>query len=521
MSIKASTSGLTKIKQARKDKGWNVDDPRWLEQASVVLGVNWETAGYFAEGISEGTWKRFLAGRRPINAQAFKAYSQVLGLNWQKISAKDSMQNWGEAPESGVFYGRTTELTTLGKWLLNDKCRLVTLLGMGGIGKTALIVKFAESNQEKFQSIIWRSLRYIPTIEDFLGELILALSNQQPSDLSTGINSRLLQLIDCLRKRRCLLVLDDFESVLWDGDVQEEIPQNHTVSYRAGYEVYGEFIRRIGESKHQSAIVLISREKPKEIAAIAGNFPIRSLQLNGLQAIDAAEILKSKGLCGEERWATLINLYRGNPLALNIVSATIQELFNNNAADFLNQNTLVITGFTDILEQQFNRLSKLEKEVIYWLAIHYQPVTLSQLQSDINFIKKSQLIEILQSLSWRSLLEKVPGDNEVIFTLPPIVMKYISNKFIEQVCDEIFEKNLQLIKSHALANPQQDNLREFKLKPILSAVSEQLTTAFINDKHLREHLSRILSILEGKPALETGYAEQNILKLLAELDSGL
>jgi hypothetical protein len=43
---------------------------------------------------------------------------------------------------------------------------------------------------------------------------------------------------------------------------------------------------------------------------------------------------------------SLIKLYRGNPLALNIVSTTIQDLFNGNVSEFLKQNTLVITGFT-------------------------------------------------------------------------------------------------------------------------------------------------------------------------------
>jgi GTPase SAR1 family protein len=520
MSIKASTPGLAKIKQARKDKGWNVDDPRWLEEASAVLGVSWE-AGYLAEGISEGTWKRFLAGKRPIKAEAFKAYSQILGLNWQEISAKDSVQNWGEAPESKVFYGRTNELATLEKWLLNEQSRLVTLLGMGGIGKTALIVKFVESNQEQFEAIIWKSLRYIPTLEDLLCELILALSDQQTSDLSTGVNSRLLQLLDCLRKRRCLLVFDNFESVLWDGYLQQEVSKSGTVTYRAGYEIYGELIRRIAELPHQSTVILISREKPKEIVSLEGRAPIRSLQLNGLGAIEASEILKSKGLSGEERWETLISLYRGNPLALNIVSATIQDLFNNNVQDFLNQNTLVITGFADIIEQQFKRLSDLEKQVVYWLAIHYQPVSLSQLQSDIGLIKKSQLIDALQSLIWRSLIEKFTGDIEVIFTLPPIVMKYVTNKFVEQVCEEIFEQKLELVKSYALVNPQKEKFKEFKLKSILKAVTEQLTIVFRNDQQYRKHLSKILSILEGKPALEIGYAEENILKLLAELDSGL
>ena len=174
-TLKASTLGLAKIKQIRKEKGWSVDSPNWLEEASKVLGVNWEEAGYFAEGISEGTWKRYLAGKRPIKAEAFKAYSEVLGLNWQEIAEGDSFQDWGEAPESSIFYGRTEELATLTQWIVNDKCRLVSLLGMGGIGKTALAVKFAESVQEQFQYLIWRSLRYAPSIEDILTELIQLL----------------------------------------------------------------------------------------------------------------------------------------------------------------------------------------------------------------------------------------------------------------------------------------------------------------------------------------------------------
>jgi GTPase SAR1 family protein len=526
-TLKASTPGLAKIKQARKDKAWNVDSPKWLEEASAVLGVNWETAGYLAEGISEGTWKRFLAGKRPIKAEAFKAYSQILGLNWQEISAIEvlrstdqvSVQNWGEAPESGVFYGRTTELATLKQWLLKDRCRLVTLLGMGGIGKTSLVVKFAESNQEQFQYIIWRSLRYIPALEDLLSDLMQVFSNQP--QIQTGIGAKLSQLIDYLRRYRCLIVLDNFESLLWDSNLQE-MTRNPSSSYCSGYEVYGEFIKRIGESQHQSAITLISREKPREIAAIEGQLPIRSLQLNGLEASDAIEILKAKGLRGEECWKKLIELYGGNPLALNIISTIIQDLFGSNVPEFLNQNTLVITGFTDILDQQFNRLSSLEKQVAYWLAIHCHPVALSQLQTNLGFsVKKSQLIEALQSLVWRSFIEKVTEPSEVIFTLQPLIMKYVNNKFVEEICNEIFNENLQLMKNYDLVNPQKNNFNEFPLKPILTAVSGQLAIAFRNDKRLREHLTRILSILKGKPVLEIGYAQENLLKLLAELDAGL
>jgi hypothetical protein len=235
-----------------------------------------------------------------------------------------------------------------------------------------------------------------------------------------------------------------------------------------------------------------------------------------LQDVEARELLKAKGLSGEEQWETLITLYRGNPLALNIVSTTIQDLFNSNVPEFLRQNTLVITGFTDILDQPFQRLSSLEKQIIYWLAIHRHPVLLSQLQADIVFpVKISELIEVLQSLGWRSLIEKSTEPSEVLFTLPPIVMKYVTNQFVEQICEQVCDEKIELLGSHALVKSQEDNIKEFRFKPILTAVKEQLITAFRSEKRLIEHLKKILSILEGKPALEVGYAEENILKLLA------
>ncbi|HAA28277.1 MAG TPA: hypothetical protein DCE56_12085 [Cyanobacteria bacterium UBA8553] len=536
-TLRASTPGLARIKQARKEKGWSVDNPKWLEEASRVLGTDWEAVGYLAEGISEGTWKRFLAGKRPINTEAFKAYSEVLGLGWEEISDRACVQDWGEAPESGVFYGRKEELATLEQWIVKDKCRLITLLGMGGIGKTALAVKLVESLQDQYQYFIWRSLRYTPPIEELLTQLVQFFTSGHSSStrgsvsaaqrnttetLPAGVGTRLSQLIDCLRKHRCLLVLDNFEAILGDGESRPQMPRHLTGSYLEGCEAYGELLKRVGESPHQSAIVVISREKPSEITAIEGKSqPIRSLQLNGLQDVEAREILKSNELCGEEQWENLIRLYRGNPLALNIIATLIQDLFNSNVSEFLKQKTLVITGITDVLAEQFNRLSGLEKQIVYWLAIHRQPILLSQLQTDILFpVKKSELIEVMQALSWRSLIEKSTEPNEVLFTLPPVVMKYVTNHFVDQVCEQLCEGKLELISSHALTIVQEYNLQDFPFQPILTSVKAQLISALRSEKRLIEHLKAILSILEGKPALEAGYAENNLLKLIAELESG-
>ncbi|MBD1856143.1 MULTISPECIES: NB-ARC domain-containing protein [Leptolyngbya] len=56
-------------------------------------------------------------------------------------------------------YGRAQELTTLQPWVVDEPCRLITIVGMGGIGKTALSIRLAEQVQEAFQFVIWRSLR--------------------------------------------------------------------------------------------------------------------------------------------------------------------------------------------------------------------------------------------------------------------------------------------------------------------------------------------------------------------------
>ena len=51
--------------------------------------------------------------------------------------------DWGEAPAVGAFHGRVEETATLSRWLLVDCCRLIGVLGMGGIGKTLLTAMLA------------------------------------------------------------------------------------------------------------------------------------------------------------------------------------------------------------------------------------------------------------------------------------------------------------------------------------------------------------------------------------------
>ncbi len=146
--------------------------------------------------------------------------------------------------------------------------------------------------------------------------------------LLESVNARVSQLVEYLRKQPCLLVLDDFGSVFPSSESPSDIQRDPTGSYLEGYEEYGELLKRVGQTSSQSCLLIISREKPREIASLEGKtLPIRSLQIAGLQEIAARKILKEKYLSEAEDWELLIKLHRGNPLALQIVSAIIRDLF--------------------------------------------------------------------------------------------------------------------------------------------------------------------------------------------------
>lgn len=136
--------------------------------------------------------------------------------------------DWAEAPDVSVFYGRESEQTLLQQWILKDLpeeknvsrcCRLIAILGMGGIGKTTLVVKVAREliqnskfNTQNFEFVIWRSLRNAPPLQTLLADLVLVLSQQQETQ------TNLTRFMHYLRCHRCLLIFDNLETLFQEGD---------------------------------------------------------------------------------------------------------------------------------------------------------------------------------------------------------------------------------------------------------------------------------------------------------------
>lgn len=406
VSLKASKKGLEIVDWARRQKRWNRQACVWYETANTSLP----------------TLKRFWEGKA-IQADTFVNICQVVGVEWKEIvddtaifqvSPPNTIKDWGEAPDVGVFYGRIQELATLKQWIVQDYCRIVALLGMGGIGKTATCVKLVEQIQDNFDYFIWRSLRYTPPCESLLSHLMPIFSSGQQThpDLS--------QLINFLCEHRCLVIMDEVDAILGDGQAG---------SFSSRYEGYKELIRRIGETRElQSCLVLIGREKPLEIALLeCDTQKVRSLLLTSLGEA-AQKIFREKELLyHKESWQELIHMYGGNPLELKMISTTIKEVFAGDVKEYLKQNTIVIGDkFLQILEQQFIRLGDLEKRIMYEMASYGEPISYVELQNNLSVsVPKSEIIKAVQSLGWRSLIEKITQTSETFFTLQPVISKYV------------------------------------------------------------------------------------------------
>jgi transcriptional regulator with XRE-family HTH domain len=410
--------------------------------------------------------------------------------------------DWGEKPDTAIFFGRTEELTTLDQWVTTEQCRVVTLLGMGGIGKTSLVAKLADQIYEQFDYVIWRSLREAPPLDEILVRLIQFLSDQQETEINlpSRLGERIIRLLNYLREHRCLLVLDNLESILQAESAGQ---------FRDGYEGYGELIRRIGEGEHQSCLLLTSRECPRQLAPMAGDrLPVRLWSVTGIDPEAGREILKAKGLDFDDadiQGQKLINRYSGNPQALHLVATAIQREFLGDVDDFLKEERAIVEDVRSLLDQHLTRLAPLERSILFWLAINREPVGLDELMEDLlPPVTKREVRSALGDLSDRYLIETVGK----CFTLQNVIMEFSTDRFVELVSEELNTHQFDLFYTHALIKATaKDYVRETQFRLILKPIG-------ISVSDLDGQVNRLLKITRQHLYLLDSYMAGNLLNLL-------
>src|SRR6266566_8736710 len=475
--------------------GREEEEIRALWQAAhqkVLLDVPWLSAllGGRPHEPAEGSSARALPGVRP---------------------APRRRVDWDDAPDVPSFYGREHELARLWQWVVQEHCRVVSILGMGGIGKSALAVMLMHRVAEHFEVVLFRSLRDAPAFEAWLADCLRVLSPHPLAEVPANLQGRLDLLLERLRARRTLLVLDNLEALLQAGE-----SGGH---YRPGYEGFGHVLRRMGETAHQSCLLLTSREKPAELVPLEGSrSPVRALRLAGLEPDACEQLLADKEVVGtsQER-ARLVQAYAGNPLALKIAAETIADLFAGKIGLFLKQGMVLFGGIGELLAEQVARLSAVEQTALRALAIGREPLSIEELQALLVAPRPAgQMLEAIDTLRRRSLIEpgKLPGS----VTLHEVVLEYVTERLIEEVTSEIEQGRFSRLLEHGLCQAgAREHVRQTQERLLVAPILSRLRSVYPGRGDLEEHLLSLLALLREWADDAQGYGPANLLALLREL----
>jgi predicted ATPase len=266
------------------------------------------------------------------------------------------------------FVGREEELAALAELLANPTCRLITIIGPGGIGKTRLALQAAAEQAEMFAA----GAAFVPlaalSAVDFLIPAITGALNI-PSQSQQSLKD---QLLVYLRERELLLVLDNFEQLLAGADLLAEILARAPgvtllVTSRERLALHGEWLFDLeglsypaGESIEQlerySAVQLFTQR--------AGQVQ-RRFALTEDQAPSAARICR---------------LVEGLPLAIELAAATVRERSCAEIAAAIETNLLaLVTPLRNIperhrsvwaaFEHSWRLLSQEQRRVMRRLAV--------------------------------------------------------------------------------------------------------------------------------------------------------
>jgi len=345
--LRASKKGLEIVDQARRKKGWAVTASSW----------------YGAANTSTATLKRFRRGM-PINQDAFVAICKAVGIeNWEEIVDNSSLLQTEARPEFFSYHDAPPLQTKFqpeffsydDAWVgreqlvteLNDKlrrsCRLLLILGLTGIGKTALAEKLAVELQDWFGGDWKNRLRRVnfdneDKTTDFASVAARWLEEwgEKASPEEKTPELLLYRLVKYLRENQILVLIDSLERLLTGNE--EEGWGNFADEWWEKF-----FLSILSAESCRSRLIITSQDLPVKLVYLRyKNFWHRQI-LYGLTESEQLALFETTGLDVSEDSpdrSLLLRIgkaYRGYPLVLRVIIGEIlSEPFNGDVQAYWN-----------------------------------------------------------------------------------------------------------------------------------------------------------------------------------------
>lgn len=428
-------------------------------------------------------------------------------------------------PDHRYPVGRESQLAQLHTWLVEQPGRLVGIFGMGGQGKTTLAATFARGLAAgDFDLILWSTLVNAPSWSALFSEWVHALTQDPPLRLPDYLDGQLALLLALARQRRVLFVLDNLETILEAGVVAGR--------FLPGYDAYGQFLERMAQSAQGSAVLVTSREQPTGFPRWLQSYPgVHRLRLGGLDETAGEQLLRQYISAPAERLSTLTRHFSGNPLALLLAARTVSELFAEDISSFLSLDTLVFGDVREVLIGQFERLPRMEQQILYQLALAREPLAWPALRRNLPGADSPvALLESIHSLSQRSLLESQYSDAPAFadghsapgrFGLQNVVMEFVTDHLVERMAAEIESGELVWMRRLALTRADTvQYIREMQARLILQPILQRLLAGRGEVGWVRQARA-LLDGVRGESPQRIGYAAVNLLHLLLLSDTAV
>lgn len=338
-----------------------------------------------------------------------------------EVNPKNYYQNLRQAPKITQFFGRTNELSMLSQWIDNPNTRLISVLGISGIGKSSLVKHFVDTCNLSFDAIIWKNLQLSSSSSSVITEILTELN---PSCLDSNKTNSLNLFLELLTEKRCLIILDNIQEIF--------TPKQFAGQYQPQYQEYQTLFQMITEIEHQSCLILISQEKCEEMISLDGDFyPIYCLELSSLEQSDQKTILNNYNLKDDDTWQKLIEFYNGNPTYLKSIAILIHDIFEGRVSEFLKENICILT---ETINSKFNsiwmRLSRVEQEILLEISRPDQFLSRDEIKQHLS-LSSIDIIKGLQSLKQRFLLTQLKTDQQLL-SISACFQEYLKNNHYQE-----------------------------------------------------------------------------------------
>lgn len=302
--------------------------------------------------------------------------------------------------------------------LIEEK-KILVLYGMGGIGKTTLLTGLIK--EEIFNKTAYFDLKNKDDFADVAKDILRDAFNE--TILNDDSQELIEKLAGYIEKNSILLVFDNMESIMDIGDNSGKILEE--------YSGYSDFFERILQIDSMSTIILSAREKIMLGNRYYDKYALYKLE--GITVSQAQVLLKDYKLKGDDViWEYFVTSYSGNPMSLKIVAYEIKEYFNANIKAFL-EDPEIPHELEDLLNEQFERFSFLEKIILFWCAVERGSINERFLCSKIVGLDFSPALmhHMFQNIVNHCFLEAEQEMEDIrlrFYHLQPVIMDFLSQK---------------------------------------------------------------------------------------------